>query len=96
MSRLRLKIFVGICMWVIPFRILYSCLPRHSILWGLCEMCLAATHDFAGIGAVRFLLGFTEGAVAPSFMIITSNWYCRREHPIRIAYVLKRPHMNVS
>ncbi|CAP79893.1 putative transporter [Penicillium chrysogenum] len=69
MSRLRLKIFVGICI----------------ILWGLCEMCLAATHDFAGIGAVRFLLGFTEGAVAPSFMIITSNWYCRREHPIRIA-----------
>jgi hypothetical protein len=64
-----------------PFRILYSRLPRHSILWGLCEMCLAATHDFAGIGAVRFLLGFTEGAVAPSFMIITSNWYCRREHP---------------
>lgn len=51
-------------------------------------MCLAATQDFAGIGAVRFLLGFTEGAVAPSFMIITSNWYCRREHPVRIAYVL--------
>lgn len=59
-----------------------------SILWGSCEMCLAATQDFAGIGAVRFLLGFTEGAVAPSFMIITSNWYCRREHPTRIAYVL--------
>jgi MFS family permease len=40
--------------------------------WG--HSSFAATHDFAGIGAVRFLLGFTEGAVAPSFMIITSNW----------------------
>lgn len=49
------------------------------------EMCLGASRDFASLGAIRFLLGFTEGAVSPSFMIITSNWYKRSEHPIRIS-----------
>jgi MFS family permease len=55
------------------------------MLWGGVEMCLGATNNFPSIGAVRFLLGFTEGAVSPSFMIITSNWYKREENPIRIA-----------
>jgi ACS family allantoate permease-like MFS transporter len=55
------------------------------MLWGAVEMCLGATNNFPSIGAVRFLLGFTEGAVSPSFMIITSNWYKREENPVRIA-----------
>ncbi|KAK0640053.1 putative transporter [Lasiodiplodia hormozganensis] len=55
------------------------------VLWGVTEMCLGATADFPSLGAVRFLLGFTEGAVSPSFMIITSNWYKRSENPVRIA-----------
>lgn len=58
-----------------------------SVLWGASEMCLAAPQGFSSIGAIRFLLGFFEGAVSPSFVIITSNWYCRREHPVRVAYV---------
>lgn len=48
-------------------------------------MSLAGANSFATIAGTRFLLGFTEGAVSPSFMIITSNWYRRREHPMRIA-----------
>lgn len=50
-------------------------------------MCLGASNSFASLGATRFLLGFTEGAVSPSFMIITSNWYKKSEHTVRIAYV---------
>ena len=50
-------------------------------------MGLGATTGWSSIAAVRFLLGFTDGAVAPSFMIITSGWYKRSEHPVRIAYV---------
>jgi len=57
------------------------------MLWGSVEMCLGATNNFGSIGAVRFLLGFTEGAVSPLFIIITSNWYKRSENPVRIAYV---------
>ena len=55
--------------------------------WGVCEMCFAASQDFAGIGTSRFFLGFCEGAVSPGFVVITSNWYKRKEHPIRIAWV---------
>lgn len=48
-------------------------------------MCMAATHSFKGIAAVRFFLGFCEGAASPSWVILTSNWYRRREHPVRVA-----------
>nr|XP_001398642.2 pantothenate transporter [Aspergillus niger CBS 513.88] len=72
------------------------------VLWGGVNMCLAAVHNFAGLAAVRFFLGFSEGktyfidhplprlsillgTVSPAFIIITSNWYKRQEHPIRVA-----------
>ncbi|KAI2863113.1 hypothetical protein CBS147321_868 [Aspergillus niger] len=72
------------------------------VLWGGVNMCLAAVHNFAGLAAVRFFLGFSEGkthfidhplprlsillgTVSPAFIIITSIWYKRQEHPIRVA-----------
>ncbi|KAF2165736.1 hypothetical protein M409DRAFT_67092 [Zasmidium cellare ATCC 36951] len=69
MSRLPIVSFVGVTI----------------IIWGSAEMCLAAAKDFNSLAAARFFLGFAEGAVAPSFMIITSNWYKRSEHPLRVA-----------
>ncbi|PYI00506.1 MFS general substrate transporter [Aspergillus sclerotiicarbonarius CBS 121057] len=57
----------------------YSC-----IIWGCICMCLAATHNFAGFAAVRFLLGFSEGAVSPAFVTLTSVWYQKKEHASRI------------
>ncbi|KAH7083938.1 major facilitator superfamily domain-containing protein [Paraphoma chrysanthemicola] len=69
MSRFPITLFVGITV----------------ILWGIAEMCLGATTNWTTIAVARFFLGFTEGAVAPSFMIITSGWYKRSEHPVRIA-----------
>jgi ACS family allantoate permease-like MFS transporter len=50
------------------------------------EMCIAATFSFKGLAAVRFFLGFCEGAASPGFVIITSNWYKRVEHPVRVAW----------
>lgn len=55
------------------------------VAWGAVEMCLGATTSFYGIAAARFFLGFTEGCVSPAFVIITSNFYRRREHPMRVA-----------
>lgn len=49
-------------------------------------MCLAAPKNFAGFAAVRFLLGFTEGAVSPAFVTLTSIWYQKEEHATRTAY----------
>ncbi|GAB1196555.1 hypothetical protein APSETT444_005827 [Aspergillus pseudonomiae] len=38
-----------------------------------------------GFAAVRFLLGFSEGAVSPAFVTITSIWYRQKEHTTRTA-----------
>jgi MFS family permease len=48
-------------------------------------MCLAAPKGFTGFTAVRFLLGFSEGAVSPAFVSITSYWYKKDEHATRTA-----------
>ncbi|KAL2864338.1 major facilitator superfamily domain-containing protein [Aspergillus lucknowensis] len=69
LSRLRITTFIGITI----------------IVWGGVEMSIAGTKNFAGIAVARFFLGFSEAAVSPAFLIITSHWYRRREHPIRVA-----------
>jgi MFS family permease len=56
-----------------------------SIIWGIICMCLATPHNYAGFAAVRFLLGFSEGAVSPAFVTITSIWYRKEEHTLRTA-----------
>ncbi|KAK4631520.1 hypothetical protein CLAFUW4_03435 [Fulvia fulva] len=73
-----------------PFIYLMSRLPIAKfvggtvILWGAVYMCLAAPNNFAGFAAVRCLLGLTEGAVSPAFITITSIWYQKEEHPLRV------------
>ncbi|KUI57428.1 hypothetical protein VP1G_04668 [Cytospora mali] len=69
MSRLHLTKFVG----------------ATVVIWGIVCMCLAAPNSFAGFAAVRFLLGFAEGAVSPAFITITSVWYRKDEHAVRTA-----------
>lgn len=58
---------------------------QFRIIWGIVCMCLAAPKDFAGFATVRFLLGFSEGAVSPAFVTITSIWYRKEEHNVRTA-----------
>ncbi|KAF7194098.1 putative transporter [Pseudocercospora fuligena] len=73
-----------------PFIYLMSRLPIAKfvggtvIIWGGICMCLAAPNGFAGFAAVRCLLGFAEGAVSPAFITITSIWYKKEEHPLRV------------
>ncbi|CAO2654488.1 Nn.00g112210.m01.CDS01 [Neocucurbitaria sp. VM-36] len=69
MSKLSLTKFVGVTV----------------VVWGIVCMCLAAPQSFAGFAAVRFLLGFTEGAVSPAFVTITAIWYQKSEHATRTA-----------
>ncbi|KAJ1568999.1 hypothetical protein HK405_011197 [Cladochytrium tenue] len=69
MSRLHLSKFVG----------------GTVIVWGIVCMCLAAPQGFAGFAAVRFLLGFAEGAVSPAFVTLTSVFYRKQEHAVRTA-----------
>ncbi|KAL0939981.1 pantothenate transporter [Colletotrichum truncatum] len=69
MSRFHLTKFVGVTV----------------VIWGIVCMCLAAPNSYAGFAAVRFLLGFAEGAVSPAFITITSIWYRKDEHALRTA-----------
>ncbi|KAH6625154.1 major facilitator superfamily transporter [Boeremia exigua] len=81
--------FVGQLVAEFPFIYLMSKLPLTKlvgvtvIIWGIVCMCLAAPTNFAGFATVRFLLGFTEGAVSPAFVTITSIWYQKSEHATR-------------
>lgn len=91
MSRLHLTKFVGFTVYgTIPRRLYRHCALATDylvirIVWGIICMCLAAPKNFAGFAAVRFLLGFAEGAVSPAFITITSVWYQRDEHNVRTA-----------
>ncbi|CAA9956601.1 Major facilitator superfamily transporter [Pyrenophora teres f. maculata] len=67
-SRLKLPKFVGITI----------------VLWGAVCMCLATPKTYRGFLAVRFFLGAAEGAVSSAFITITSIWYKKSEHALRI------------
>ncbi|KAJ6140041.1 Major facilitator superfamily domain general substrate transporter [Penicillium samsonianum] len=83
--------YVGQLVAEYPFIYLMSRLPLTKfvgatvIVWGIICMCLAAPNNFAGFATVRFLLGFSEGAVSPAFVTITSIWYRKKEHNVRTA-----------
>lgn len=55
-----------------------------SIVWGALLMTTPACHNFAGIAANRFLLGFVEAIVNPGFILIMSMWYTSAEQPLRL------------
>ncbi|CAI7619475.1 unnamed protein product [Penicillium manginii] len=83
--------YVGQLVSEYPFIYLMSRLPLTKfvgatvIIWGAICMCLAAPTNFAGFATVRFLLGFSEGAVSPAFVTITGIWYRKKEHTVRTA-----------
>lgn len=66
----------------VPHRILMPCL---CLGWGIAQTCMAATHNYGGLMATRFLLGLFEAGCLPLFSVITAQWYRRAEQPIRVA-----------
>ncbi|CZT49580.1 related to permease of the major facilitator superfamily [Rhynchosporium secalis] len=54
------------------------------VVWGAVCTCLAAPKTYHGFLAVRFFLGAAEGAVSPAFITITSIWYRKSEHALRV------------
>jgi MFS family permease len=69
LGRLPLKTFIGCTI----------------VVWGVACVCVGLPQMFGGMMAARFFLGLTEGAVSPAFVMLTSVWYKRREHPVRVA-----------
>jgi len=65
-------------------------LTPESVVWGAVCMCLAIPKTYQGFLVVRFFLGAAEGAVSPAFITITSIWYKKSEHALRIGCVQER------
>jgi MFS transporter, ACS family, allantoate permease len=55
------------------------------MVWGLIVAMHGVCHDFAGLAAVRFLLGFVEVCTAPAVIMITASWYTKTEQVTRVA-----------
>ncbi|KAL4966185.1 MFS general substrate transporter [Aspergillus stella-maris] len=51
----------------------------NVLVWGILLCCSAAAQNYAGIMALRTILGIMEAVIAPSLTIYTSMWYTRAE-----------------
>ncbi|KAF8856802.1 2-ketogluconate transporter [Acephala macrosclerotiorum] len=57
-------------------------LSTNVFLWGCVIACSAAAENFRLLMVVRFLLGMFESCVQPSFIIMTTMWYTKREQAV--------------
>ncbi|BGP22487.1 hypothetical protein JCM10295v2_001366 [Rhodotorula toruloides] len=74
-----------VCLYLLHKLPIRSFVGVSIVIWATVVACQAATKNFTDMMIVRFFLGFTEGAVAPAFVLMTSFFYRKREQPIRIA-----------
>ncbi|KAF7922074.1 uncharacterized protein EAE98_008285 [Botrytis deweyae] len=56
--------------------------------WGIMTIGLGFTHNFAGVTAVRFLLGMFEAGLFPGLVYYLTFWYRTSERSIRVAFIL--------
>lgn len=85
-------LYVGYILMQVPSNMIINGIPRPSIyisvvmlLWGMISTLSGNTHNFAGMVAVRFFIGFVEAAFLPGALLILSKWYTRRELTLRNA-----------
>ncbi|KAL3467671.1 major facilitator superfamily domain-containing protein [Aspergillus heterothallicus] len=60
-------------------------LPSIMILWGSLCCVMAAINNFAGLMALRFVLGCVEAGFAPGVLFLMSSWYTKAEQARRYA-----------
>ncbi|KAK2604212.1 hypothetical protein N8I77_007160 [Diaporthe amygdali] len=81
-------LYMGVLVGEYPTNFLLQKLPVAKYLsanvfcWGIVIACSAACRNFGSLMAVRFLLGVFESCVQPSFIIMTSMWYTKKEQMI--------------
>ena len=56
------------------------------VVWGACLMATVGCHNFEGIYAQRFFLGFLESGISPMFMLVVGGWYKVRSCPVTILF----------
>lgn len=77
--------FIGYALAEFPQGFLLQRYPLAKVLgfnvlcWGITIACSAAVQDFAGMVALRTLLGCFEACISPALVLSTSQWYTKRE-----------------
>ena len=85
-------LFVGYLLMQLPSNMLITrvrpslYLGAAMALWGIVSTCNAAVHNFPGLVALRFMLGFVEAPFFPGAVFLMSSWYTRAELMRRMAW----------
>ncbi|GMG19137.1 unnamed protein product [Ambrosiozyma monospora] len=58
-----------------------------SLIWSVLSLLHCACHNFAGLAALRFLMGFVECAIVPGCGLMIASFYLKNESPHRTALV---------
>ena len=75
-----------------PSALLIQRLPNGKFLaacflsWAIIMLCMAATHNFAGLAVCRFFMGMLESIIFPICSIFTVMWWTTAEQPMRLAF----------
>ncbi|BAE66559.1 unnamed protein product [Aspergillus oryzae RIB40] len=91
-SWLATAFFLAYAVAEIPQGILLQRFPITKVLgvnvflWGVILCCSAAAQNFAGMIALRVLLGMLEAVIAPALTMYTSMWYTRAESTPRYGF----------
>lgn len=82
--------FLGYLFFEFPGSYLLQRLPISKTMgvmigtWGILLLCMAAPRNFAGMAALRTLLGVSEALITPGFVLLVSRFYKREEQPLRV------------
>ncbi|KAL8832747.1 MAG: hypothetical protein Q9191_000084 [Dirinaria sp. TL-2023a] len=74
--------YFGFLIWAFPTNFLMQKLPIG--MKGFFLMLQATARNFSTLAVLRAFGGAAESCSDPSFMVITSMWYTRRQQPVRI------------
>ncbi|SPO01425.1 related to allantoate transport protein [Cephalotrichum gorgonifer] len=85
-------LFVALLVFEIPNTYFLQKVPAakwlgaNVILWGVATACGAAATGYASLLVSRIFLGIFEATIAPSLMLISSQWYTKSEAAPRFSF----------
>ncbi|KAK3301752.1 major facilitator superfamily domain-containing protein [Chaetomium strumarium] len=91
-SNIATFLFVGLLVFEIPNTYFLQTVPAakwlglNVILWGTATACGAAAHNYQTLLVSRVFLGIFEATIAPSLMLISSQWYTKSEQAPRFCF----------
>ncbi|KAK4120285.1 MFS general substrate transporter [Parathielavia appendiculata] len=91
-SNIATFLFVGLLCFEVPNIYFLQKVPAakwlglNVILWGTATACGAAAYNYQTLLVSRIFLGIFEATIAPSLMLISSQWYTKSEQAPRFSF----------